>query len=214
MNTIQQTPLFVFQTECIISRSQPIATGTFGGCYLLTGYDPQSKYRFLAHIDDQTDTKTISTIFEKLKELGVNLKNLELKVMGGWKEQERSSQWGKQILEQLEEKECLSRCNFELFQKKKNWLPGTPLHPPDSYFTGGVLQPDGSFYLFKTPWKKIENQQDLKNKERFVKTLHSLKFLTDEEVEKIYQNDPVVVNKLNYLGTFLPLAPIKITIEE
>ncbi len=77
--------LQALQKNCIITKNYPIVTGTFGSCYILTGYDFNTKYSFLAHIDDCTRCEDIPLIFKKLKELNVKIENLSLKLMGGCK---------------------------------------------------------------------------------------------------------------------------------
>ena len=97
------TVAHAMKRECIISRTYNIVVGPFGPGYVVTGYEPITKYTFLAHIDDGTNVETISEIFKELQKLNVDLKNFEkICLLGGWEKHPESKKWGDKILKELE----------------------------------------------------------------------------------------------------------------
>ncbi len=161
--TTQPDVVIMLQKECIISKTKKISVGSFGPCYVLTGHDPKTKYSFAAHIDDCTQVETVSEIFNKLKELGVDLNDLtDVKVMGGWKNVIESAKWGTKLIEQLKNEGIYSKVNFSLFQKKQHCSGAPDLSKvKEFYFLGGQLNSEnGVSQFFTKSWMKIENLQD------------------------------------------------------
>jgi hypothetical protein len=140
-----QSPAYVLQKGCVISKTQKIAVGCFGPCYVLTGYDPKTKYSFVAHIDDMTQVESISQIFATLKQLGVDSNDLNLSLMGGHKERTESNKWGHKITWQLKQEGVYDKVDMTLFQKKEakpsNWTTNDEKETYKFFFYGWT---DGS----------------------------------------------------------------------
>lgn len=157
-------PKIVFQKECAITRSHDLATLSFGPCYVLTGHDPKTKTSFLAHIDDTTDVGTLPQVFDRLRQIGVNLQDLtQVRLMGGWAAHGESARWGDKIVRVLHES-GLRNVDFTFFQKKA----ARPIELKTNsieeglrfYYPGGILRAaDGKFISFKKPWFGKEKQQ-------------------------------------------------------
>ncbi len=148
-DTTQQTYLFALPGECQISKSQPIVTGSFGDDYVLTGYDKESKYSFVARLTKTTNSESLSQIFKRLQELGVETKKLQVGLMGGWVH--GCGLNSTKIITLLDNESVYSGCNFKFFEQKA-------VH---DYFPGGMMDPSkGSFSFFKQPWAKAEEKQE------------------------------------------------------
>lgn len=83
------------------SESPQIKTGSFGPCYVLTF--TSGNFAAMAHIDDNTNVKTINLIFDKFIENSVNLKDIKVIILGGWQEHSESFQWGEKIIKKMNE---------------------------------------------------------------------------------------------------------------
>jgi hypothetical protein len=163
-----QSPAYVLQKGCVISKTQKIAVGCFGPCYVLTGYDPKTKYSFVAHIDDMTQVESISQIFATLKQLGVDSNDLNLSLMGGHKERTESNKWGHKITWQLKQEGVYDKVDMTLFQKKEakpsNWTTNDEKETYKFFFMGGLMDPaKGLFQFFQKYWKKLEDAQTAAN---------------------------------------------------
>jgi hypothetical protein len=155
----------VYQKECVISKSTKMVTSSFGGCYVLTGHDPETKYSFLAHIDDTTNVASICQIFSTLKGLGVDVQRLtSVRLMGGYQAHTESNAWGQRIIEVLRQEGLFGKIDFTYFQKK---VEGSFNHVGDhTHFFGGQLDPQtGGFSFFKTIWMKLEVESEAKSHE-------------------------------------------------
>ena len=155
----------VFQKECVISKSTIMVTSSFGGCYVLTGHDPETKYSFLAHIDDTTNVESIRQIFSSLKRLGVDVQRLtRVRLMGGYQAHTESNKWGHRIIGVLKQEGLGDKIDFTHFQKK---VEGTFNNVNDrTHFFGGQLDPQtGAFSFFKTIWMKFDKEQEAKTRE-------------------------------------------------
>lgn len=145
----------VYQKQCVISDNSRIATGEFGPCYVLTGYDSSTKITFLAHIDDTTKVESIHGIFIKLNELKVNNKTLNIHLIGGWKDHPESAKWGQKIIDLLKVR-GINNVDYTLFQIKS--MDGKGIN--NNTFAGCIIDSkDGEIQFFKEPWKKLQKKQ-------------------------------------------------------
>jgi hypothetical protein len=223
-----QNYIAVLQKECVISKTYPIATGVFGPCYILMGYDSNSKYSFLAHIDCCTNDQDIPLIFEKLKELKVKIENLSLKLMGGWKLYEKSKSLGNKIIEQLKNLEVYKNTNTDYLWKKEAH-PKKDLSEKDLetkrkyYFFGVVINPkNGEFQFLQKPSEKLSlNQQKID--ENFLKKCELINqkiieiTLTAKTIPKILEIEGETIknfgnNKMVDLRIIAKIYPLKISL--
>ena len=63
--------VYVLQRECAFTKTCQLMTPAFSSCYILSGYDSRTQYRFMAHIDDGTTIESIRSIFKILDKSGV-----------------------------------------------------------------------------------------------------------------------------------------------
>ena len=101
-----------------VSDDRLLKTTHFGPCYIMAGYDPYSKLRFLAHIDTETSIETVRKIFDIMKEeiSEFELNRTQISLYGGWQKHLESRRWGDQILSVL--KDLNVKPNVEYWQKK------------------------------------------------------------------------------------------------
>lgn len=145
----------VYQKDCVISKSKKMVTGSIGGCYVLAGHDPKTKYSFMAHLDDTTNVEGISKIFSTLKELGVNSDDLTgVRLIGGYKDQDESKKWGNKIIEVLEKEGIGGKVDYNYFQKKLP--PELATSGNNTHFFGAHLDPQtGTFSFLQNLWFRI-----------------------------------------------------------
>lgn len=148
----------VLMQECIISRTHKIFVGCFDRTYLLIGHDPNTKYSFAAHLHKLTELEGISRIFLKLKELGVNLADLKMDMMGGHRKGDPFMQYGEKIAMQLEKEGVLSQVSMR-WRRKTVPNPESadyyiPIGKKYMYY-GGHLNPATGKFKFLKGYKKI-----------------------------------------------------------
>lgn len=196
----------VFQKECMISKSTKMLTSSFGGCYVLTGHDPETKYSFLAHIDDNTNVESIRQIFSSLKRLGVDVQRLtRVRLMGGYQAHTESNKWGHRIIEVLKQEGLGGKIDFTHFQKKVEGSFGNV--SDKTHFFGGQLDPQtGAFSFFKTIWEKLDKEQDAKSRE----LLPSLFAQKGIDISKLSKEQILVLASRVLMD--VPEVPMKVTV--
>lgn len=96
------------------SEKPEIKTGGFGPCYVATFTAEKNgrKFAAMAHIDTTTTVESMDAIFKKFLENSVDLKDVKVVVLGGWKEEKASFNWGNKIVERI------SKAGFENISTK------------------------------------------------------------------------------------------------
>jgi hypothetical protein len=159
--TLERRPYtaVVVPQECIISRTHNIFVGSFDCMYLLTGHDPKTKYSFAAQLQ-LTEMEGISRIFAKLKELGVNLHDLKMEMMGGTRNSRSSMEYGDKIASQLEKEGLISQVSMRWRRSRVPDAESTELNIPIGkkyMYYGGYLNPsNGKFQFRQSLDEKIE----------------------------------------------------------
>jgi hypothetical protein len=196
----------VFQKECVISKSTKMVTSSFGACYVLTGHDPETKYSFLAHIDDMINVESIRQIFSSLKRLGVDVQRLtRVRLMGGYQAHTESNKWGHRIIEVLKQEGLGGKIDFTHFQKKVEGSFGNV--SDKTHFFGGQLDSQtGTFSFFKTIWEKLDKEQEAKSRE-LVSPLFAQKGIDFSKLSR----EQLVMWGGNVLME-LPEMPLKVTV--
>jgi hypothetical protein len=186
---------------CVISKDHPLIVGPFGPCYVLTGYDSKTGYKFVTHINDCTDCKSIPSIFEALKKLSVKINDLSLKLLGGWENKAEikfwgDKLWGYQIIDQLKELKVYKQTDTKRLHEKK-FLPIG--QNPDynnydkHYFNGGIMR-NGNFNIFKGPFKKLGKIKD-KLSEKYEKDDTKIKKEIIKKVCEMMKNGKIDLKK-------------------
>jgi len=142
------------QMQCGVSRSHILATPSFGGCHVLTGYHQKTHAVFMAHIDDATDVSSLSGCMKALENMIDStgkeaVQQLDWKLSGGWKEHEESAKWGKLILEEMRKFGVpLGKIDRTFYQQKNIATPWTPRSIHQTHYFGAQIEPtNGSFSL-------------------------------------------------------------------
>jgi hypothetical protein len=172
---LKPTEAFILEGECIITKTKKIAFGRIGATHLLTGHDPKTGYNFVACFNQYNNVAGISKIFSKLEKLGVNLKDLEIKLLGGWATNSSSDAAGARIREKLKENRVDEVC-INYFQRKTKPIQPLSFKLPKEqqeryYYLGGHFRPkSGALYFNKQIDLKIEKKQ-LKQHRAFTKEI-------------------------------------------
>lgn len=100
-----------------------ITTGGFGPCYVVTF--ASEGFAAMAHIDDGTEVKSMKVIFDKFLENSVELKNIKVIILGGWKDFPESFKWGGKIVKRIKKAGFETVSTKNMYSKKNlNSLPG------------------------------------------------------------------------------------------
>lgn len=140
--------VYVLQRECAFTQTCKLITPPFASCYILTGYDPTTNYKFLAHIDDGTAIESIHSIFKVLKKSGIKKDVLSLSLAGGWKILD-SAVWGESIVKILKEENLWFKTNVSLFQKKSPRSCNERFNSSLHGYLGAVVETNGNFRLIQ-----------------------------------------------------------------
>jgi len=140
-----------------------IKTGSFGPCYVVTF--TSQKFAAMAHIDDMTQVDSIEIIFNKFSENSIELKDVKVIILGGWKAHPESFKWGNKIVEKIKtagfknisDKNMFSKKCLTLLQQMQD-ISGPEL---PTYFHFGALvdATNGKTFLLKEPDGDLDNEQ-------------------------------------------------------
>lgn len=171
MNSIQ-----IFQknwafTSADAQKTQ-ITTGSFGPCYVVTFAN--EGFAAMAHIDDGTEVKSMKVIFDKFLENSVELKNVKVIILGGWKEYPESFKWGGKVVKRIKKagfenvstKNMYSKKTLTIFQEMTGI---TPSEVPNHYHFGALVNAKtGKTFLMKEKKQGLDDEQEAKFKQ-FIK---------------------------------------------
>jgi uncharacterized protein YggL (DUF469 family) len=141
------------------SKQTQIITGAFGPCYVVSF--TSGKFAAMAHIDDTTNIDSMQAIFNKFIENSVSLKDVKVVIVGGWKENGESFNWGSMIVNKILtsgfEKEKVSIKN--MFSKKiLTQISASDLS--DSYHLGAMVDSKtGKTFILKERNKDLDDKQ-------------------------------------------------------
>jgi hypothetical protein len=167
----------VFTNECVISKTKKMVVGLCGPQYYLVGHDATTKYGFVAFLNDTVRVDTISQIFVRLKQLGVNHNTTHLQLMGGWAEHASSHTCGEKIVEQLKS-DGFSPAQIctRYFERKPEQQEITSPSKKHFYF-GGRLNPKNERFEFKKTMcqktHKLQCRLDMKSAETILNETYS-----------------------------------------
>jgi hypothetical protein len=154
------------------STKPNIYTGTFGGGYVVTF--TSDKFAAMAHIDDNTNVDSITSIFKKFLDNSVSLKDVKVIVLGGWKEHPRSYKWGKKIVKRIKEFEFKKVSTKNMYSKKtpstiqlRNGIPESDV--PEYYHYGASINASGGKIGFLKKIPPSYQEEINKQLEEFVK---------------------------------------------
>ena len=192
----------VYQKGCAISKKRPLATTSFGGCHVLTIYDPVTKWSLLAHIDDCTLLGSLEGCLKAYMELlgegdaKEKLARLQVGIRGGWKGHPESEKWGRGILLQLLkfgiQAKQIDKTDYQKKTKGCTRATGSSAFESAHHFTGGVFDPStGKFQYFEKAWMKIdEKSRELFQKQHLEAFNKKIAESTPEEAADIFVAGP------------------------
>lgn len=158
------TKAFILEGECLISKTKKIAFGRIGAQHLLVGHDPKTGYSFAASFNHMYSVECISKIFSKLEKLGVEVKNLEIQLLGGWATNDTSDACSMRILATLKKNKVSKVCKH-YFQRKEMPIGSLSFKCPEPqqrryyYFGGYFHSQSGTFHFNRHIDWKIEKRQ-------------------------------------------------------
>jgi hypothetical protein len=171
MNSIQ-----IFQKSWAFTSADAekpqITTGSFGPCYVVTF--ASEGFAAMAHIDDCTEVKSMKVIFDKFLENSVELKNIKVIILGGWKEYPESSKWGKKVVKKIKKAGFENVSTKGMYSKKgltpfQQMVGITPPELPNYYHFGALVNAKtGKTFLVKEANQALEDEQ-LNQTEQFIK---------------------------------------------
>lgn len=146
------------------SDSPKIITSSFGPCYVVTF--TSGKFAAMTHIDDTTDVDSITTIFKKFKNNSIDLKDVNVTILGGWKEHPSSFLWGQKILKIIKES-GFEKINVDLMHTKKTLTQKLVASEIPLYFYWGALvdSSNGKTTIINERLPKLEQEQTQRNSE-------------------------------------------------
>ncbi len=171
MEKVLRNAHIVFQSQCAVSRTQPLAFPKCGSSYCITAYDPKTRWTLLANTCPRPVVETVTECIESFRKL-INesgeparpLSQCRWRLIGGWKgaSETDSEALGERLIVELG-KNGVRRDQIDLsrYQKKTPSMDGffssTP--NPHHYIFGGVLNPEsGVISFFGKPWASIERE--------------------------------------------------------
>ncbi|KIA76458.1 hypothetical protein [Parachlamydia acanthamoebae] len=135
-----------------------LTTGSFGPCYVVTLIS--EKCTAMAHVDDTTQVESIKQIFAEFSKRSIQFKDVQVVILGGWKEHGESKEWGDKIFRYL----CsagFSSINLKyMFSKKMPEKPGDQQIFADHFY--GAARVDarsGKMQISATPDGNIAREQ-------------------------------------------------------
>lgn len=138
-----------------------LQTNAFACCFVVT-FTYGNKYAALAHIDDFTEIDSIDNIFQRFCEHRVPLKEINVKIMGGWKDSKDCHDQQKLIIERIKRAGCVII----------NVYPMRKVAYPDDFVarSGKDFAPysEGGAYVVASTGKTIRLNENDENIERYV----------------------------------------------
>jgi hypothetical protein len=151
------------------SESPQIKTGSFGPCYVVTF--ASGKFAAMAHIDDNTNVDSLTSVFDKFVENSIAFKDVKVIVLGGWREHSESFKWGEKIVKKIKEsgfenintKNMYLKKTLTIFQQRQG-IPKSDI--PKYYHLGALVDSsNGKTFILKECSPSLEEEQLRQTKE-------------------------------------------------
>ncbi|PJD98273.1 MAG: hypothetical protein CK425_00920 [Parachlamydia sp.] len=151
------------------AQKTQITTGSFGPCYVVTF--ASKGFAAMAHIDDNTEVKSMKVIFNKFLENSVELKNVKVIILGGWKDFPESFKWGKKVVKRINKAGFETVSTKNMYSKKtltvfQEMIGITPAEVPNHYHFGALIDAKtGKTFLMKERKLGLDEEQDARVKQ-------------------------------------------------
>jgi hypothetical protein len=171
------------------SQKTEIRTAGFGPCYVVTF--TSGKFAAMAHIDSHTDVDSMTAIFNKFVENAVNLKDVKVVILGGWKDNEASFQWGNKVIKKIEDAGFTNVSTTQMFKKialtEKQQKEGIlPAEVPRHYQLGArVVATNGKTFLIHESRPDLEKEQIKQNRARAAEAFKTRRLRDDFPLTQI-----------------------------
>ena len=140
------------------SEKPQIKTGAFGPCYVVTF--TSKGFAAMAHIDDTTQVESIKVIFKKFSENSIDVKDIKVIILGGWKSHPESFKWGNKIIKQIKDAGFENISTKNMFLKSLPIIQDNSILKKDSHHLGALVDAEkGKTFLLKEFDQELEQEQ-------------------------------------------------------